>query len=230
MATFLSSSSPLATIQCNGPKITSTIFPSNNTLRAHHCKCHHLYIMRVRGILIDWLISHRIWFLHLQGVPMIVGLRVKLNIKTTKAARWSSPLPSRFKTTISCSVRGNNLISVLCHAYLYRLLFCMLNSFYSNAYIYHSSSSAMQTACTAGSTGDAAECPSHHSKATVYWRIYCSSPNQVCRFGCWFTYVLNFLIFSIQLCMTDEDPKIHNNTYGKIDWVYMNHRSYDSRM
>ncbi|KAG6679241.1 hypothetical protein I3842_14G120200 [Carya illinoinensis] len=88
MATFLSSSSPLATIQYNGPKITSTNSPSN-TLRT---------------------IASATPF-SLFGVPMIGGLRVVPKIKITKAARRSSPdLRSCLKTRISCSIRHANCV------------------------------------------------------------------------------------------------------------------------
>ncbi|KAK9281940.1 hypothetical protein L1049_004849 [Liquidambar formosana] len=38
------------------------------------------------------------------GGPMVRGLRLVPSIKITKAAKRSSPLPSCFKTTISCSI------------------------------------------------------------------------------------------------------------------------------
>ncbi|XP_059458279.1 acyl carrier protein 1, chloroplastic-like [Corylus avellana] len=72
MATFLTSSSPMAALPCIS-KVRST-------------NCHFNTLRTING------------------GPMIGGLIVLPKIQITKGAKPSSPLPSCFKTTISCSI------------------------------------------------------------------------------------------------------------------------------
>lgn len=125
MATFLASSSPLATLHYT-PNMRSINFQCNSIPRTIVRAKPSFFFSSFLIFLFSLSMARererftKFAFFHLQGVPcMIGGLRLVPKIKITEAARKSSRLPSCPKTTISCSI-VKIWFSVLHHMHAYR--------------------------------------------------------------------------------------------------------------